>query len=70
MQSETGVGLLASWQWRSRVGCGFKIYQTGSDAESKKQSTHTSGVNTKCREIGKAGRRLSLRFGSTLSVGK
>jgi len=51
MQSETGVGLLASWQWRSRVGCGFKIYQTGSDAESKKQSTHTSGVNTKCREI-------------------
>jgi len=36
MRSQTGVGLLASWSWQSRTGCGFKIYQTGLDAESKK----------------------------------
>jgi len=52
MWSQTRVRLLASWSWRSRTGCGFKIYQTGSDAESKKtESAHlcsavhdTSGV--------------------------
>jgi len=30
----------------------------------------TFNFSTKCREIGKAGRRLYLRFGSTPNVGK
>jgi len=38
--------------------------------ESKAKTFPTFKLSTKCRDIGKARRRLSLRFGSTLNVGK
>ena len=38
--------------------------------ESKAKTFITFRFSTKCGEIGKAGRRLSLRFGSTLNAGK
>ena len=56
-------------------GCG----RVGLDADSKftkqdrmqsKKKTESAHLCTKCREIGKAGRRLSLRSGSELNVGK
>ena len=38
--------------------------------ESKAKIFPMFRASTKCKEIGKAGRRLSLRFGSALNVGK
>jgi len=38
--------------------------------ESKAKTFLTFRFSTKCREIGKAGRRLSIRSGSALNVGK
>jgi len=40
------------------------------NSESKAKTFHTFRFSTKCREIGKAGRRLSLRLESALNVGK
>jgi len=38
--------------------------------KSKVKTFLTFRLSTKCRKIGKAGRRLSLRSGSALNVGK
>ena len=38
--------------------------------EGKEKTFPTFRFSTKCREIGKAGRRLSLRLGPALNVGK
>ena len=38
--------------------------------EGRAKNFLTFRASTKCREIGKAKRRLSQRFGSTLNVGK
>jgi len=38
--------------------------------ESKAKTFPAFRIYTKCREIGKAKRKLSLRFGSTLNAGK
>jgi len=38
--------------------------------EGKAKTFPTFRASTKCREIGKAGRRLSLHLGPALNVGK
>jgi len=38
--------------------------------EGKEKTFPTFRASTKCREIGKAGRRLSLRLGPALNAGK
>jgi len=50
MRSQTGFGLLVSCWYRIR-GFRLKIWKTGWDPDSKKQSPHTSGTHTTTKTL-------------------